>query len=303
MPRKKASRPLLVLDGDSFAHRAYHALPKTIRRKGNKGAGAILGFANYLLRFYREEQPRAVLVGWDTLGEETYRHAAFADYQAGREFDDELIEQLDVLPSFVSACGFANAKAAGFEADDFLAAAVAKEERRGGKVVVASGDRDAFQLASAMTTIVQPVRAGEMARIGPAEVRARYGVDPEQVPDFIALRGDPSDRLPGAKGVGAQGAAALLRKYGSLENALRAGRFAAQANELRLYRRIATLDTRAPVPALRDQKPKWKDAAALARSWGLNALAGRLESLESAVTAGTKITAPSSRHRSTTQRP
>jgi DNA polymerase-1 len=270
---------LLVIDGDSFAHRAYHALPKTIRRKGNKGAGAILGFANYLLRFYRDEQPRAVLVGWDTLEEETYRHAAFADYQGGREFDDELVDQLDILPSFVSACGFANAKAAGFEADDFLAAAVAKEERRGGKVIVATGDRDAFQLASALTTILQPLRAGEMARIGPAEVRARYGVDPEQVADFIALRGDPSDRLPGAKGVGAQSAAALLRKYGSLENALRAGRFAAQADELRLYRRIATLDARAPLPALRDQKPNWKDAAALARSWGLNALAGRLDAL------------------------
>jgi DNA polymerase-1 len=220
-----------------------------------------------------------VLVGWDTLEEETYRHAAFADYQGGREFDDELVDQLDILPSFVSACGFANAKAAGFEADDFLAAAVAKEERRGGKVIVATGDRDAFQLASALTTILQPVRAGEMARIGPAEVRARYGVDPEQVADFIALRGDPSDRLPGAKGVGAQSAAALLRKYGSLENALRAGRFAAQADELRLYRRIATLDARAPLPALRDQKPNWKDAAALARSWGLNALAGRLDAL------------------------
>jgi DNA polymerase-1 len=118
-----------------------------------------------------------------------------------------------------------------------------------------------------------------MARIGPAEVRARYGVDPEQVADFIALRGDPSDRLPGAKGVGAQSAAALLRKYGSLENALRAGRFAAQADELRLYRRIATLDARAALPALRDHKPSWKDAAALACSWGLNALARRLDAL------------------------
>src|SRR5204863_158186 len=187
----------------------------------------------------------------------------------------------EILPSLVSACGFANAKAPGFEADDFLAAAVAKEERRGGKVVVASGDRDAFQLASPSTTIVQPVRAGEIARIGPAEVRARYGIDPEQVPDFIALRGDPSDRLPGAKGIGAKGAAALLRKHGTLENALRAGRFPMQADELRLYRRIATLDARAPIPALREQKPKWKDAAALARSWELNALAGRLDALAS----------------------
>jgi 5'-3' exonuclease len=106
---------------------------------------------------------------------------------------------------FVSACGFVNAKGAGYEADDFLAAAVATEERRGGTVLVASGDRDTFQLASDRTTILYPVRAGEMARIGPAEVRARYGVDPQQVPDFIALRGDPSDKLPGAPGVGAVG--------------------------------------------------------------------------------------------------
>jgi DNA polymerase-1 len=146
---------------------------------------------------------------------------------------------------------------------------------------VASGDRDAFQLASPLTTIVQPVRAGEIARIGPAEVRARYGVDPKQVPDFIALRGDPSDRLPGAKGVGAQGAATLLRKYGSLEKVLRARRFPAQADELRLYRRLATLDARAPLPPLRNQKPKWKEAAELASAWGLNQLAQRLDALAS----------------------
>ena len=91
----------------------------------------------------------------------------------------------------------------GYEADDFLAAAVSAEEKRGGTALVASGDRDTFQLASDRTTILLPVRAGEMARIGPAEVRERYGVEPAQVPDFIALRGDPSDKLPGAPGVGA----------------------------------------------------------------------------------------------------
>ena len=134
-------RPLLVIDGDSFAHRAYHALPKTIRRAGNKGAGAILGFANILLRLYEAESPRAVLVGWDTLKEPTYRHKALASYQSGRSFDAELIEQLEVLPNFVVACGFACAKAAGYEADDFLAAAAAHEEHRGGAVLVATGDR------------------------------------------------------------------------------------------------------------------------------------------------------------------
>jgi exodeoxyribonuclease III len=278
----RSERPLLVIDGDSFAHRSYHALPKTILRKGRKGGGAILGFANYLIRLYSTEQPRAVIVGWDTLTAPTYRHKAFPAYQSGREFDHALIEQLELLPEFVSACGFANAKKAGYEADDFLAAAVAAEERRGGTSLVASGDRDTFQLASDRTTILFPARAGVIDRIGPAEVRRRYGVDPTQVPDFIALRGDPSDKLPGVPGVGPQGAADTVRRYGSLEAALDAGRFTTLAKSLRLYRSIATMDANAPLPALRDQTPTWDKAAALARAWELNQLADRLAKLASA---------------------
>jgi DNA polymerase-1 len=274
-----ARGPLLVVDGDSFAHRSYHALPKTILRAGLKGGGAIVGFANFLLRLHASEHPRAVLVGWDTLDAPTFRHKAFPPYQSGREFDAAIIDQLHVLPQFVAACGFAIAKAPGYEADDFLAAAVAAEERRGGTAIVASGDRDAFQLASERTTIVHPVRAGEMARIGPAEVRERYGVRPEQVPDFIALRGDPSDKIPGAKGVGPVGAATLLRQYATLEDALAAGRFPTQAEDLRLYRRIATMDATAPIPPLDDQTPTWDRAAALARDWELNNLADRLAEL------------------------
>jgi DNA polymerase I len=274
------NRPLLVIDGDSFAHRAYHGVPKSVRRRGNKGGGAIVGFANFLLRLYAQEKPRAVLVGWDTLDAPTYRHRALESYQSGRVFDAELLDQLDVLPQFVAACGFAYAKAPGFEADDFLAAAVAHEERRGGTAIVASGDRDAFQLASDRTTILQPVRAGEMARIGPAEVRERYGVEPKQVPDFIAIRGDPSDKIPGLPGVGPKGAASLLRRYGSLEAALAQGSFAAQAEQLRLYRSIATMDASAPLPSLDDQTPTWGVAAALAREWELNQLADRLGSID-----------------------
>jgi DNA polymerase I len=280
------TRPLLVIDGDSFAHRSFHALPKTIRRRGNKGGGAIVGFANFLLRLYESETPRAVLVGWDTLDEPTYRHEALEEYQGGRDFDDELVDQLDVLPDFVTACGFAVAKGAGYEADDFLAAAVAQEERRHGIAIVATGDRDAFQLASEHTTILQPVRAGEMARIGPNEVRERYGVDPQQVPDFIALRGDPSDKIPGARGVGPKTAAGLLRQHGTLDKVLASGRFAEQAEDLRLYRRIATMDASAPIPKLPDQQPIWSKAAALARDWELNRLADRLDTLAEAQRAG-----------------
>jgi len=276
-PRER--RPLLVIDGDSFTHRSYHALPKNIMRKGDKPAGAILGFANVLMRFYRQEQPRVVLVAWDTYGAPTYRNKAFPAYQSGRKFDDALLEQFAPLRQFVEACGFLNARGRGYEADDFLAAAVAAEEKRGGTVLVASGDRDTFQLASEKTTILYPVQAGELARIGPEEVRGRYGVDPAQVPDFIALRGDPSDRLPGAPGLGADGAAALLRQYGALEQALKAGRYSAHADRLRLFRKIATMDRNAPLPRMPDQKPTWSKAAALAKRWQLKQLAARLEAL------------------------
>jgi 5'-3' exonuclease len=154
--------------------------------------------ASIVPRLYREEEPRAVLIAWDTLEVPTYRHEEFPAYQSGREFDDALLEQLHVLPEFVAACGFQNAKAAGFEADDFLAAAAPKEEKRGGTVLIASGDRDTFQLASDRTTIHYPVRAGETARIDPAEFRARYGVDPRQVRILSPCAVIPKGRRAGA---------------------------------------------------------------------------------------------------------
>src|SRR5260370_36196013 len=121
-----------------------------------------------------------------------------------------------------------------------------------------------------------------MAGSAPAEVRERYGVDPKQVPDFIALRGDSSDKTPGAPGMGPNSAASLLRRYGSLEAALAEGKFASQAEQLRLYRSTAIMDPTAPLPALPDQTPTWGAAAALAREWELNRLAGRLKDLETA---------------------
>jgi len=275
-----ASRPLLVVDGDSLAHRAYHALPKSFRRAEGRPGNALLGFSNFLVRLWQSEQPRAVVVGWDSLDTPTYRHELFAGYQGGREFDDDLLEQLDLLPQLVHAFGFAAAKAPGYEADDFLAAAVRKEEKRGGRALVVTSDRDSFQLASEATTILQPTRGvSELARVGPDEVRERYGVAPAQVPDFIALRGDPSDRMPGARGVGPKTAASLLGQYGSLEAMLDDGRFAAQAEELRMYRRMATLDASAPLPPLRNQTPKWAEASAFVRELGLNALADRVAAL------------------------
>ena len=265
---------LLAVDGDSLAHRAYHALPRSIRGANRRPANAIVGFGNFLLGLWDAEEPAAVLVAWDTLEEATYRHEALEAYQSGREFDDDLTEQLDALPAFVESFGFRTAKKAGYEADDFLAGAVRVWK---GPVLVATSDRDAFQLASDRVTILQPVKGvSQIARIGPAEVLERYGVEPAQVPDFIALRGDSSDRIPGARGVGPKTAADILRRYGSLDAALSAGRFAAEADDLRLYRRIATMDAKAPVGRLSPGQPDWQSAAAYAGELGLNALSKRI---------------------------
>ena len=268
--------PLLVMDGDSFAHRAYHALPKSMRREDGGPENALIGFTNMMLQLWREEQPRSVLVAWDTLDVPTYRHEALEAYQSGRVFDAELLEQLDLLPGIVGSTGFAYAKAPGYEADDFLAAAAVGEEAAGGTALVATSDRDAFQLVTERVTVLQPAKGGP-ARIDSAEVRARYGVDPAQVTDFIALRGDPSDKIPGARGVGPKRGAELLAQYGTLDAMLEEGRFASEADALRLYRRIATMDRDAPLPSLPDVTPDWVAAAAHATEIGATRVARRFE--------------------------
>ena len=160
--------------------------------------------------------------------------------------------------------GFAAAKEQGYEADDFLAAAA---KTWPGDVLVATSDRDAFQLVSDRVTILQPAKGvSEITRIGPAEVRERYDVEPEQVPDLIALRGDPSDKLPGARGIGPKKAADLLHEYGTLEAVLADGRFAAEAEDLRLFRRIATMDTSAPLPPSKPRHPHGRRRPPLPRT-------------------------------------
>ena len=265
------SGALLAIDGDSFAHRAYHSMPKSVR------LNAVQGFTSMLTRLYEQERPDAVLVAWDTLEVPTYRHEAFEPYQSGRVFEDSIVEQLAILPRLCEAAKLFVGKGGGYEADDFLAAATRAWP---GEVLVATSDRDAFQLVSERVTILQPVRGvSELARIDVAAVRERYGVDPQQVPALIALRGDPSDKLPGARGVGRKKAAELLAQHRTLEDVLAAGRFAAEAEDLRLYRRIAVMDASAPLPSLSPQSPDWAGASGFLEELGLGAVAKRVQSL------------------------
>ncbi len=235
------------------------------------------GFGSMLLMLWEREQPRTLFVGFDTLTSPTYRHELLPAYQSGREFPRELTDQLDRLPEWVETFGFAFGKEAGYEADDFVAAAALQEEERHGHTFVVTSDRDLFQLATDRTTLLMPKRGvSELDRVGPAEVRERYGVDPEQVPDFIALRGDTADKIPGAKGIGAVRAAAILNAHGTLDAAIEDGVFDAQADQLRTYLRITRLQYQAPVPPLPDAEPDFAAAAALAERWGVNTVARRL---------------------------
>lgn len=261
---------LLAIDGDSLAHRAYHGGPKT---RWN----AVSGFTTWLVTLWQAERPDAIVVGWDTLTVPTYRHEAFAPYQSGRVFEPSILEQLDVLPDVVRAAGFTVGKSDGYEADDFLAAAA---HAWPGEVRIVTSDRDAYQLVTDRVTILQPTKGvTDLLRIDPAGVRERYGVDPSQVTDLIALRGDPSDKLPGARGIGPKKAADLLREFGTLGAVLDAGRFAAEAEDLRLFRRIATMDASAPLPPLSPHTPTWAEASSFIRQLGLDRLADRLASL------------------------
>jgi DNA polymerase I len=278
-------RPLLVVDGDSLAHRAYHALPP-IKGAGGRPVNALVGFANVLLQLWDTEQPRAVLAGWDTYKAPLYRHDLRPGYQGGRpDFDPEIVEQLGRLPGLVAALGGRNAKAAGYEADDFLATAVRLEQAAGGTALVLTSDRDAYQLVSDAVTVLAPQTGGKPPlRIGPGQVVERYGVQPAQVPDFIALRGDPSDNLPGAPGIGPKTAAALLAEHGTLENLLaNADRLtqrqaaALREHDLLTFRRVATMDDHAPVELPADAGLDAAGGAAFAREIGAGRLAERLD--------------------------
>jgi DNA polymerase-1 len=258
---------------------------------GGRPINAMVGFSNLLLMLVEQEQPRAVLVCWDTLTEPTYRHRELPEYQAHRPpFDPEIVDQLDRLPGLVEAFGYAAVKRGGYEADDLLASAATQEEQAGGTANVVTSDRDAYQLVSDAVTILAPQTGGKPpARIGPAEVVERYGVRPKQVPDFIALRGDPSDGIPGARGIGAMTAAELLREHGDLAGVIAARDTLTKRRSesladprLPLFLRVATMDRSAPVEVPGDASLDGDSGAAFAREIGANRLAERLERLATA---------------------
>jgi DNA polymerase-1 len=285
--------PLLAIDGDSLGHRAYHAMPP-VAGAGGQPVGLLLGFANMLVATWDALRPRAVLVCLDARTP-SYRHELLPGYQGERPpFPPDLSGQLDLLEELATAFGFAAAKLVPWEADDLLASATAREQDSGGRSYVLTSDRDAYQLVSASTTVLVPRRGGGPPEsVDRAAVRERYGVEPEQVVDLIALRGDPSDNIPGARGIGQKTAAELLRCYGSLDGVLanaheqperRRAALLETADDLRRYRRVAEMRRDLPLPDVPDAGLDATAAAAWAEGRGIEALARRLA--DRAVTSG-----------------
>jgi len=268
---------LLIVDGDNLAHRAYHSTPKTVVGSSGAPINALVGFVNIMVNVWVKEQPRGVYVAWDTLGVETYRHALWPAYQSGRVFEPEIVQQLKLLPRLCTSFKFGVGKRAGSEADDFMAAAAIEEIKRGGTCLLLTTDRDAYQLVSERVTVLSARRgARELDRIGPREVVERLGVGPAQVPDFKALAGDSSDKIPGARGIGPKTAAALLAKHATLEGVLGGwGRHG--EDELMLkFREVVRLRPDIPVELPPSGAPDWKGGAKAVRRLGAKTLADRL---------------------------
>ncbi len=284
------SDPLLVVDAPCLLYRSFFALPDSIRGVDEHPVNALLGATNALLRIAADRQPRAIVLCFGADAAE-YRVELYPDYHAARPpVPDHLAWQFEQAPDFFAAFGWSSLSQDALEADDLLGSLARVESEAGGRTLIATGDRDMYQCATDQVSILY-LKSGTTGfeAVDPAEVRRRYGVGPELVPDFIALRGDPSDGLPGAPGIGAKTAADLLSRHGSLEGAIAkaigerprvTAALRENADELRAFREIALLrivDVERPADAPTDLE----GGAAAAHGLGLRRLAERLEQANS----------------------
>ena len=283
--------PLLAVDAPSLLYRAFFALPQSITDDDGHPVNALLGMANLVLFAVERHAPRAVVLCFGA-EKAAYRAELYAPYHADRPpMPDELERQWADAPAFFGAFGWQSLSVGELEADDLLGSLAKVEQAAGGDTLLFTGDRDMFQCVNDDVTVLFPRGGKDGPEVVDADgVRERYGIEPAQVPDFIALRGDPSDGLPGAKGIGAKGARDLLRTYGTLEEAIAAGRkpgtmtprqagaLTSDPDALLAFKDIATLrDAGVSRPA--DAPTDGAAAAAAARARGMNRLAERLEKL------------------------
>jgi 5'-3' exonuclease len=281
--------PLLVVDAPSMLFRAFYALPDSIEGKDGMPVNALLGTANLVLREVEEHSPRAVALCFGPDAAD-YRVELFDGYHSERpEVPERLVPQFADARAFFEGFGWVVTDHDSLEADDLLGSYARREAAAGGTVLVMTGDRDMYQCVNDKVTVLYIRTGGRGAELVDAdEVRHRYGIEPQLVPDFIALRGDPSDGIPGAKGIGEKTAAELLQRHGSLDAALEGAvreskpsvrkALMEQREELLRFRAIATLqEVDLDLPP--DRPTDLVGGAAAARERGMNRLAERLEKL------------------------
>jgi 5'-3' exonuclease len=308
--------PLLIADVPWLLYRAFFSLPKSIKGSGGRPVNALLGTVNALLSAIEARPPRAVVACFGA-EEAVYRMNLYPPYHAHRDpMPPELAEQWTRAPALLESFGWTIADARDLEADDAMGSFARAEAQAGGRALLLTADRDLYQAVDQRTAVLEMGKGATFAELGPEQVLARYAIAPVLVPDFIALRGDPSDGLPGAPGIGAKTAAELLRAHGSLEGVLAAagataasgGAAGADANEddaaaavratwvmrpriaaalrenaelLRTFKEIATL-VELDVERPSDRASDFAGGARGARELGMERLAKRLEGLTTA---------------------
>jgi 5'-3' exonuclease len=288
--------PLLAADVPWLLYRSFFALPKSITGAGGHPVNALLGTVNTLLTLLEPQGGVAPRVVMACMGAEeaAYRVELYPPYHAHREqMPPELRRQWGQAPALLDALGWNHITSETLEADDVMFSLAGAEAAAGGAALLVTGDRDLYGAVGEQVSVVELLKGGAHGLIGPDEVQERYGVRPEQVPDFIALRGDPSDGLPGAPGIGAKTAAELLSEHGTLEHAIAAARTGTAMrprtasalidNEAQLlsFRHIATLQ-QIDLPRPPSSDTNFAGGAAAAEELGMRRLAERLAGLAEA---------------------
>ncbi|MPZ00709.1 MAG: DNA polymerase I [Actinophytocola sp.] len=218
-PTENTTKPrLLLIDGHSMAYRAFYAVPADrFRTTTGQVTNAVFGFTSMLINLLRDEQPTHLAVAFD-VSRKTFRSETFADYKATRsETPDDFKGQVSLIEDVLDVLNIPVLRKEGYEADDIIATLATQACAVGYDVLICTGDRDALQLVCGEVTVLYPRKGvSDLTRFDPAAVQAKYGLTPEQYPDFAALRGDPSDNLPGIPGVGEKTATKWITQYGSL---------------------------------------------------------------------------------------
>jgi DNA polymerase-1 len=278
--------PLLAVDGPFVLYRSFFALPESIKGNQDRPINALLGAVNVLLRVAADRRPRAIVICFGAEAAD-YRVDLYPRYHADRPaVPDALQWQFDQAPELFAACGWSVETVPELEADDLLGSLATVETDAGGEALILTGDRDMYQCVSDRVAVLY-LKQGTSGfeQVGPKEVKSRYGIPPALVPDFIALRGDPSDGLPGAPGIGPKLAADLLKTHGSLEAAIERAHqerprvraaLSDHANDLVSFKEIARLRT-VSLQRPKDRETDLEGGAVAARRYGMNRLAERLE--------------------------